>query len=257
MKPRLNHLFLTLLLLLCSLSAFAQGKVYTRKARLGDFPTRTTKVVLSGDSILLLALHEEVTVHWRISPYEFCTPEEYEQLRSSNNYYFLTLAQEEGIAYLILSKGGKADETESLKKPFEVVRMPVASLYNPSGRELIYMGAFLDIIQSFVEEAMVSDKTAYSGLSAANGSKITGRRIYLDPDQADAAYLAAEAGALLGLTIAPVQISFRSVCYKMLIAADTHELLYFEKSRYRGPNDARFTDADAKRFERRGGTLVR
>ena len=62
---------------------------------------------------------------------------------------------------------------------------------------------------------------------------------------------------LLGLSIAPVQISFRSVCYKMLIAADTHELFYFEKSRYRGPNDARFTDADVKRFERRGGTVVR
>ena len=73
--------------------------------------------MLSGDSILELALREEVTVHWRISPFEFCSPEEYGQLRSSNNYYFLTLAQEEGIAYLILSKGGKEDETESLRKP--------------------------------------------------------------------------------------------------------------------------------------------
>ena len=257
MKPRLNHLFLTLFLLLCSLSAFAQGKVYTRKARLGDFPTRTTKVVLSGDSILLLALHEEVSVHWRISPYEFCTPEEYERLRGSNNYYFLTLAQEEGIAYLILSKGGKEDETESLRKPFEVVRMPIASLDNPTGRELIYLGAFLDIIQAFVEEAMVSDKTAYLGLSAAGGGKLTGRRIYLDPDTADAVYPAAEAGAVLGLSIAPVRINFRSVCYKMLIAADTHELLHYEKSRYKGPNDARFSDAEVKRFERRGGTVVR
>ncbi len=257
MKPRLNHLFLTLFLLLCSLSAFAQGKVYTRKARLEDFPTRTTKVVLSGDSILELALREEVTVHWRISPFEFCSPEEYGQLRSSNNYYFLTLAQEEGIAYLILSKGGKEDETESLRKPFEVVRMPIASLYDPSGRELIYMGAFLDILQSFVEEAMVSDKTAYTGLSAANGTKLTGRRICLDPDTADELYPTGEAGVLIGLSIAPVQISFRSVCYKMLIAADTHELFYFEKSRYKGPNDARFTDADVKRFERRGGTVVR
>ena len=43
----------------------------------------------------------------------------------------------------------------------------------------------------------------------------------------------------------------------MLIAADTHELLHYEKSRYKGPNDARFSDAEVKRFERRGGTVVR
>jgi len=256
MKPRLPHLFLTLVLLLAGASAFGQGKVYTRKVRLEDFPTRTTKVVLGGSTFLDLALREEITVHWRISPYEFCTPEEYARLRSSNNYYFLVLAQEDGIAYLILSKGGREDEKESMRKPFEVVRMPVASIDDPSGRELIYMGAFLDIIQTFVEEAMVSDKTAYGGLAAVNGSKLAGRRIHLDPGQADAVYNEGTSQDLLGITIAPVRINFRSVCYRMLISADTHELFYYEKTRYKGPGDARFTDAERKRFERRGGTVA-
>ena len=58
MKPRLIHLFLTLALLLGSVAAFAQGKVYTRKVRLGDFPTRTVKVVAEGNSFLALALRE-------------------------------------------------------------------------------------------------------------------------------------------------------------------------------------------------------
>ena len=257
MSTRVSHLFLIPALLLCGVAAFAQGKVYTRKVRLGDFPTRTTKVVLGGNSFLELALREEIAAHWRISPYEFCSPDEYTALRTSNNYYFLTLAREEGIAYLILTKGGRDDEKESLKKPFEVVRMPIASIDDPSGRELVFMGAFLDIIQAFVEEAMVSDKTAYGGLSAVNDAKITGRRIRLDPDAADEAYPRREAGVLLGITIAPVQITFRSVCYKMLISADTHELFYFDKGRYKGPNDALFTDAEAKRFERRGGTVER
>ena len=58
-------------------------------------------------------------------------------------------------------KGGKPDETDQLKKPFEVLRMPIASVDDPTGRELVFMGAFLDIIQRFTEEAMTSDRVAY------------------------------------------------------------------------------------------------
>ena len=187
--------------------------------------------------------------------YEFCSPEEYTSLRTSNDHYFLNLAHDEGIAFLILSKGGKDDEKESLKKPFEVVRVPIANYEDPSGRELVLMGAFLDIIQAFVEEAMVSDRTAYSGLSAANGSQLRGKVLYLDPDRADEACLQQEPDALVGITIAPTQISFNTVCYKMLIAADTHELSYYDKARYKGPLDGRFTDAEIKRFERRGAEI--
>ncbi len=257
MKPRLLHLFLTASLLLAGLSAFGQGKVYTRKVRFEDFPTRTTKIVMAGNSILELALHEEVSIHWRISPFEFCTPEEYAALKSSNNHYFLNLAHDEGIAYLILTKGGREDEKESLKKPFEVVRMPIANYEEPSGRELILMGAFLDIIQNFVEEAMISDRTAYSGLSATNSKQLEGKTLYLNPDRADEACLQQEADALVAITIAPSQISFDTVCYKMLISADTHELLFYEKARYKGPNDGKFTDAEIRKFERKGLVIER
>ena len=254
MKARLLHLFLIAALLLSSPAAFGQGKIYTRKVRLEDFPTRTTKIVFSGNSILELTLREEVAVHWRISPYEFCSPEEYESLRTSNNYYFLTLAHEEGIAFLILTKGGRDDEKESLKKPFEVVRIPIANYQEPGGQELVLMGAFLDILQAFVEEAMISDRTAYGGLSGSG--RLRGKTVYLDPDRADEAYLNQEPDALIGVAIAPSQITFSSVCYKMLIAADTNELVYFDKVKYKGPRDARFTDAETKRFERNGAVVI-
>ena len=65
-----------LLLLSISADALAQGRLYTRKAKLEDFPTRTTKVVTSSGSLLDLAFKEEVATRWRISPFEFCTPEE-------------------------------------------------------------------------------------------------------------------------------------------------------------------------------------
>ena len=237
MKRRLTHLFLTLLLLAAALPVSGQGKIYTRKMRLADFPTKTTKIVLEGHSFLELALREEIAVHWRISPFEFCDLEEYGRLRNSSSYYFLTLAQEAGLAYLILEKGGKPDEEDHLKKPFEVIRMPIASVDNPTGRELVFMGAFIDIIQRFTEAAMTSDKVAYGGLESA--------------------YLRAEPGALLTITIAPEEPGPRTVCYKMLIAADTHELLSFERSRYKDPTDGRFTDAEARRFSRRGATVIR
>ena len=257
MRIRLIHLFLTLLFLAAALPASGQGKMYTRKMRLADFPTKTTKIVLEGNSFLELALREEIAVHWRISPYEFCDMEEYGKIRNSSSYYFLTLAQDEGLAYLILEKGGKPDEKDQLKKPFEVVRMPIASVDNPTGRELVFMGAFLDIIQRFTEEAMVSDKVAYAGLESANRIHLRGRTVYLDPDAGDGAYLREEPDALLTITIAPEEPGPKTVCYKILISADTHELLSYERSRYKEPDDARFSDAEAKRFERRGATVIR
>ena len=183
--------------------------------------------------------------------------EEYARIRNSSSYYFLALAQEEGLAYLILKKGGKPDETDQLKKPFEVVRMPIASVDDPTGRELVFMGAFLDIIQRFTEEAMTSDRVAYGGLESANHIRLRGRTVYFDPDQADEAILRDEPGALITITIAPEEIGPKTVCYKMLIAADTHELLSFERSRYNDPSDGTFTEAEAKRFERRGATVIR
>lgn len=256
MKSLLRHLFLTVFLLLAALPAPGQGKVYTRKVRLGDFPTRTTKVVLAGNPFLELTLREAVAVHWRISPYEFCTPEEYDGLKNSNALYFLLPAREDGLDWLILAKGGRPDEKESLRKPFEVVRLPIASADEPSGRELVLMGAFLDIIQNFVEEAMISDKTAYGGLAESAGGRLRGKKVLLDPDAADAAVLAQEADALAGVVIAPGDPEDGNFCYKMLISTDTHELFLFEKCRYRTPDDARFSEGDVRRFERHGATVV-
>lgn len=257
MKKRLVHLFLSLLLLSVALPAAGQGKIYTRKMRLADFPTKTTKVVLEGNSFLELALREEIAVHWRISPYEFCDEEEFARLRTSSSYYFLSLAQEGGLAYLILQKGGRSDDPEQIRRPFEVVRMPIASVDDPSGRELVFMGAFLNIIQRFTEEAMTSDKVAYGGLDTVNELRLRGCTVYLDPDAADEAFLHGQSGALAAVTIAPGQVDFKTVCYKMLISADTHELFFFERSRYREPADGNFSESEARRFERRGATVVR
>ena len=256
MRIRLRHLFLTLFLLAATLPAQGQGKMYTRKLRLADFPTKTTKMVLAGNSFLELALREGIAVHWRISPYEFCSPEDYRRLSSSSSYYFLSLAQERGIIFLVLTKGGKEGEKDQLKQAFEVVRMPIAGADDPSGRELVMMGAFLDIIQTFVERAMLSDRAAYGGISATAGPRLDGRTVYLNPDAADAAILSREPNALAGVVIAPEEPGRGRNCYRMLISTGTHELYLYEKRRFGGPADAVFTDADARHIQALGARAV-
>ena len=49
---------LAIMLLAGGFQASGQGRIYTRKARLADFQTKTTKVVLSGDNLLDIALLE-------------------------------------------------------------------------------------------------------------------------------------------------------------------------------------------------------
>lgn len=257
MKTALKKYFLAGLFLLSCLAASAQGKMYTRKARLEDFPTRTVKVVIGGTSFLEMALKEEISTRWRISPYEFCTPDEYEVLKTDNNYYFINLGESEGIAFIVLSKGGKKDEQDNLRKPFEVIRVPIASIADPSGRELMFMGAFIDILQAFVEDAMVSDHTAYAGLQWYNGRKLSGKRVYVNTDKVDELYLAEEPDALLGITISPTAISFGSNCYKMLISADTHELYFYRKMKYKGTRDALFTQKEINHFDTRNGIIAR
>lgn len=251
-------LLLSVLLAASCLCAGAQGKLYTRKARLVDFPTRTTKVVVGGSTFLDFSFKEEISARWRISPYEFCTPEDYEALRTDSSLYFLNIASDAGVAFLILTKGGREDEKDSLKKPFEVVRIPIASIDDPSGKELMFMGAFIDIMQAFVEDAMISDQAAYTGLKWYNSRKFSGMEICVnDEDRIDTLYLAGVRNILLGITVVPTTVSFGSRCYKMLISADSHELYYYASVKYRGPMDTRFTDKEIKQFNRRNGVPAR
>lgn len=258
MRKLLRNSFIVCLLSLLTTLCGAQ-ELYTRKAKMADFPVRTTKIVLQGsNSFLELVLKEELTARWRISPYEFCNPEDYSKLRSDNSYYFLYLAEQNGVALLVLEKGGKADDEDNLKRPFELIRIPISAAGRmSSGRELMFMGAFVDILQAFVEDAMISDQVAYSGLDYYNRRDLRGKTIYLDPDMADELYLEEKEGNVLGFSVSAAEAGKGKDCYKMLISADTHELLFFKKCNYRDQSDAEFSEAEARQFERRHGKVIR
>ena len=269
-----------MLVLACSIAAPAAGqaKINTKKLKIADLSTRTTKVVLGAGDFVAGALRDEVSARWRISPYEFCTVEEYNSLKDDSDYYFLLIASSEekkyrGLLTLTLLKGGKPKAEDPQKRPVEVASLPISSAGYPSGREVVFLPALLDILQDYVTKAMRSDGAGYTGFDIyARQVRKTGikriffseddlvpdmdeafKRRYFDEDmvimsesEADKAFQDGTYNTLVSYVVAPFDPQDGSWCYKMLIDAGTHELLYFKHHRISVRKWAGFLPEDIK-----------
>ena len=241
---------------------FAQGQINTKKKNLEDFPEKTMKVVLSGNVFLDNEIENAIKNSWRISPYEFCSSEEYERLKDSSDHYFLIAVTgrfrkeaEPGIEMLSLVKGGKGSD-KSLDKMLEVATVPLRAAESPSGREMVFLPALIDIIQEHVYASMDKDIYGYSGLEnysmnigsakgmnmifseddiagtvpeSVRSSIFTGNISLEDEDDADEAMMQKRENTLVSYTVAPADPQPGSFCYKLLIDAGTHKLYYFKK----------------------------
>ena len=276
--------FFKIVCIVLSLACFTQAtvsgqaRINTKKLKIADLPTRTTKVVLGSGDMMDSALRDEVAARWRISPYEFCTAEEYKALREDSNYYFLLIARSDekeyrGIRTLTLMKGGKPKADDPQKRPVEVASLPISASGFPSGREIVFLPAMLDILQDYVTRAMRSDGAGYTGFDIyASQVRKTGikriffseddlvpdmdeafKRQYFDEDmvimseeEADKAFQNATYNTLVSYVVAPFDPQNGSWCYKMLIDAGTHELLYYKHHRISARNWAGFLRKDIK-----------
>lgn len=281
MKRIFSILGIVIVLALCAPPcASGQAKINTKKVKIADLPTRTTKVVLGQGGIMDSALRDEVSARWRISPYEFCTVEEYNSLKENPDYYFLLIARSnekeyKGMLTLTLMKGGKAKAEDPQKRPVDVASLPISSSDFPSGREVVFLPALVDIIQDYVTRAMKSDGAGYSGFDIyASQVRRTGiKRIYFSEDdlipdmdaafkeryfdedmlimseaEADKAFQDGTYNTLVSFVVAPFDPQNGSWCYKMLIDAGTHELLYFRHHRINARNWAGFLPKDIKKI---------
>ncbi len=260
----MKKLIILITAILLPLTADAQAQINTKKVKVGDFTEKVTKVVLNGNPFYDVALKEEVASRWRISPYEFCTLDEFEVLKESDQYYFLMLAAGQfrketapGIRFLTLVKGGKGSD-EGIEKMLEVVSMPFASAEYPSGREFIFLPAMLDIIQEHTLASIENDFDAYGGLGNHTtnilksddmdivfseddlsegiteeliSAKFDGNMSVTDEDSADAYMTGKTDRTLVSYTVAPTEPVTGSYCYKMLIDSGTHKLYYFRRHR--------------------------
>lgn len=276
----MKKLIILITALIMPLMAGAQAQITTKKVKIEDFTQKVTKVVLNGNPFYDTSFKDEVAARWRISPYEFCTLEEFEGLKGNDSYYFLILTQGQfrketspGLQFISLVKGGQGAE-KGIGDMLEVVSLPFASAEYPSGRELIFLPAFLDIIQNHTLEAMENDFNAYGGLSntAQKLGKAGNMDIVIsdddlnslvskemtdsegmtvtDEDDADSYMLDEVSGTLVSYVVAPSEPVKGSFCYKMLIDAQTHELYYYRKHKISPKAGAGFLPEDIERINK-------
>lgn len=276
----MKKLIILITALIMPLMAGAQAQITTKKVKIEDFTQKVTKVVLNGNPFYDTSFKDEVAARWRISPYEFCTLEEFEGLKGNDSYYFLILTQGQfrketapGLQFISLVKGGQGAD-KGIGDMLEVVSLPFASAEYPSGRELIFLPAFLDIIQNHTLEAMENDFNAYGGLSntvqklgkagkmdiviseddlnslVSEGMTDSESMIITDEDDADSYMLDEVSGTLVSYVVAPSEPVKGSFCYKMLIDAQTHELYYYRKHKISPKAGVGFLPEDIERINK-------
>ena len=255
-------------------SAFAQAQIDTKKVKISDFTQKVTKVVLTGSAIYDGVLQDEVAARWRISPYEYCTIDEFNSLKGSDKYYFLITTKgqfkkeaEPSLQFLTLVKGGSS-ASKGIDEMLEIVSMPISSADDPSGRELVFLPVFLTIIQEYTLDSMDRDYSAYLGLSnyTSNISKASEKNIVFsendiapnvemgdcasfnvtDEDSADEMIMNNAQNTLVSYVVAPAEPVNGSFCYKMLIDAQTYELYYYRKHRISAKSGAGFLPYDIR-----------
>lgn len=277
----MKRIIILIISMILPLTAGAQAQINTKKMKINDFTQKITKVVLNGNAFYDTVIKDEIAARWRISPYEFCTLEEFETIKKDDNYYFLmsTFGQfrketAPGLQFLTLVKGGKGAE-KGIDGMLEVVSLPFASAEYPSGREFVFLPAFLDIIQDHTLRSMEKDINGYGGLGnySINIAKsddmdivfaeedlsnlitesilvtIADKGIIVtDEDEADSFILDNAPGTLVSYVAAPSEPVVGSYCYKMLIDSETHTLYYFKKHRITKKAGAGFLPEDLERI---------
>lgn len=278
---KMNRIISVIAVCLLSLPAFGQAQITTKKMKLEDFPEKITKIVLPGDMFLDSMIEEEVKSHWTISPYEFCSLEEFESLKSNADYYFLLIVSGQfrrestpGIQMFSLVKGGSGAD-RGIDDMLEVVSLPFRSASYPSGREFSFISAFIDIIQAHVIASMKTDIHAYSGLTnfTLNMAKAEGMKIFfaesdisetlrtemqeqyhagymevISDDEADAKMDEKAEGSLIAYTVAPYDAKPGSYCYKMLIDSKSHTLYYYKRHKISKRYGAGFLPEDLQQI---------
>lgn len=277
MRRFIQILALAITGLLLTTDALGQAQITTRREKLKDFTSKTTKVVLTGDEFLDEAVKESVAATWTVSPYEFCSNEEFQNLKGNADFYFLMVVKgqfrresEPGIDMLTLVKGGEGAD-KSINDMFEVVSFPLRSTEDPSGREFVLLPAFLKIIQEHTTSLTDTEMKAYSNIGAKDSKRLRIKRIFFwaedfapqvdeqtkrsldedilikeDEDEVDEIFSEGTFNTVVSYVVAPSEPVNGSICYKMLIGSDNHELYYFKKHKITAKSGKGFLSSDIK-----------
>ena len=227
---RLAKYFLTLLLALLPALLLAQGTIYTKSARLADFPQKTTKIVLSGQKLLDDVLKEEITSRWRISPYEFCDEEEFLSTRALSRYYYLHFVFDDEFTWMQLYKGGPATGNP-LRTSMEVVSVPIASSEEATEEELVFLPAFIDLVQDYLIQALVSDKVSYQGLKGIVNKSKKGKFLCNDEKEGRELFIAGAKGTIVPIIVWGTPGGKYRRYWRLRVSTDDHLLYDYRRKR--------------------------
>ena len=230
MKKSIRKYFLALLLALLPAALWAQGTIYTKSARLADFPQKTTKIVLSGQQLLDEVLKEEITSRWRISPYEFCTEDEFDALKGVYRYYFLHFEYDDEFTWMNLYKGGPSSG-DPLKTSMEVVSVPIASSETATAEELVFLPAFIDMVQDYLLQALVSDKVSYQGLKGIVNKSKKGKFICNDEAEGRELFASGTKGTIVPVVVWGTPVGKHRRFWRMRVSTDDHLLYEYRRKR--------------------------
>lgn len=280
MKPIkiFSYLILTVVLFV-SHSTYAQIDLFNKKENLKDFNYKTLMVVIENNSIVDLALKEAVEKKWKISKYEFCNLDEFEQLKGDTSYYFLVRVQgifkkerEPGIEFLSLLKGGPAG-VKGVDQMADILSLPFQSVDDNQGNILPYVGSYVKIMQAHVlrvqkkkiaahiglawyanrlneikdKQVLINENDLLENLSRSEAESLLKNSVRIVGEEEIEQVLNDEAAkTLVTLLIAPDVDQQGSYCYKMLISADSHELFYYKKQKISPKTPKGFSKEDIK-----------
>ena len=283
-QTKMKKLLVSMVLTALSVVSWGQAQINTKKVKISDFTQKITKVVLTGNTFVDVNFKDEIAARWRISPYEFCTMQEFESLKGSDQYYFLLNTKGQfkdeaspGLMFLTLVKGGEG-ASKGISSMLEVVSLPYAAAEDPSGREFVFLPAMLEIVQMYTLDSMEKDINAYGGLT--NYSKNIARAkdmtivfaeedlgglitpeirekcfdegiICTDVNTADTYMVDNAPNTLVSYMVTPTVPESGSYCYKMLIDAENYQLYYFHRHRIGKKLGAGFLPEDIRRITER------
>lgn len=259
----------------------AQNIIKEARNTFSSFGAKTTKVVIPSSSLANLMLRDAVNKGWRISPFEFCTMEEYNKIKGDTNYFFLLRVDgqfrnelEPKIEYLTLIKGG-AEVKKGLYSSRNILTLPLQEVDDNSGANLFLLPIYIDVIQNHIYRVQKDIYLAFKGnaIYSSRVSEIKAKELLFSTDllnykiseseflelfkgniklvtteEIENAILENRPNTIIPVIIKPRGSAGGSFCYKLLIEADSHELVFFRRHKISNRAPLGFTKEDIRKI---------
>lgn len=259
----------------------AQNIIKETKNTFATFGAKITKVVIPSTSLADLMLRDAVNKGWRISPFEFCTMEEYNKIKEDTNYFFLLRVDgrfrnelEPKVEYLTLVKGGP-EIKKGIYSSHNIITLPLQEIDDNSGTNLYLLPMYIDLIQNHIYKVQKDISLAFKGNANYSNkvSDIKGMELLFSMDQLnyklpnsdfvelfngnvklvteqeiEDAIINSSPNTVVSLLIEPKGGSRGSYCYKLLIGTESHELYFFRRHKVSKRVPLGFTKEDIRKI---------